>query len=132
VIGSAIGGAAIFCVAVFVVVMATKWKKMRESAKVTHSGVVAAVHAPDLSTSAVLPPTPDGVSNVDGDAVAVVIQSKGTDDDVGELYIKSVPPTTDGASTVDGDAVAVEMQSEGSDDEVEELYITSVLTSGGS
>ena len=73
-IGSAIGGAAIFGVAVFVVMMAAKWRKKRESGKGTDSGVIAAVHVPDLSPSEVVPPTTDRASTVDGDAVTVEMQ----------------------------------------------------------
>jgi len=68
VIGSAIGGAAIFGAAVFVVMMMSRRK--RKSAKITNSGVSAADHVPDLSPSEVIPPTTGGVSIVCDGAAA--------------------------------------------------------------
>jgi len=67
VIGSAIGGAAIFGVAVFVVMVMAKRRRRRkrESGKSTNSGVSAADHVPDLSPSEVVPPTTDGVVTIE-------------------------------------------------------------------
>jgi len=70
-IGSAIGGVALFGVAVFVVVVVmAKRRRKRESGKGTNFGVSAADHVPDLSPTEVVPPTTDSVTIVYGGAAA--------------------------------------------------------------
>jgi len=70
-----IGGAAIFGVAVLVVMMAAKLRRTkRESGKGTDSGVSSADHVPDLSPSEVVPPTTGGTIIVYGYAVTVEMQ----------------------------------------------------------